>query len=62
MLIPVQAVHRAAMAIQSRSDISQCVFEDEYHCRIGLSPDVVNYYYVEFDTEQDASIFLLRWM
>lgn len=62
MLIPVQAVHRAAMAIQSRSDISQCVFEDEYHCRIGLSPDAVTHYHLEFDSEEYASLFLLRWM
>lgn len=62
MLVPIQAVHRAAIAIQEQGDINQTMFEDVYHCKIGLSPDVVNFYYVHFDTEQDASMFVLRWM
>ena len=62
MMIPTTAVHRAALAIQDRGDISQCDFEDHYHCRFGLSPDIVNYYYVEFDSEKDATAFMLRWM
>ena len=63
MLVPVAAVHRAAVAINSNSsDISHTRFEDEYHCRIGLSPDVVNYYYLHFDTERDASMFILKWI
>ena len=63
MLIPVKAVHSAALALQEQGDITQAMFEDAYHCRIGkLSPDLVNYYDIYFDTEQDASMFLMRWM
>ena len=62
MLIPVQAVHRAALVLQEQGDITETMFEDTYHCKIGkLSPDLVNYYDIYFDTEQDATAFLLRW-
>lgn len=62
MLIPTTVVHRAALAIKDYGDVGLTEFEDAYHCKFGMSPDVVNYYYVQFDTEQDASIFVLRWM
>jgi hypothetical protein len=62
VLVPVQAVHRAALAIQEQGDINQTMFEDVYHCKIGLSPDVVNFYYVHFDSEEYASAFILRWL
>ena len=63
MLVPVNAVHRAAAAIRDQGDITRTVFEDAYHCRIGqLSPDVVNYYDIYFDTEEHATMFMLRWM
>jgi hypothetical protein len=61
MLIPVNAVHNAALALQDVGDINQTQFEDAYHCRIGLSPDV-SYYDIYFDTEKDASMFIMRWM
>ena len=61
MLIPIQAVHRAALAIKDQGDIGQTEFEDWYHCRFGMSNDAENYW-LHFDTEQDASAFLLRWM
>lgn len=61
MLVPVEAVHKAAAALTTQGDIHQTEFEDHYHCKIGLSPDLVNYYYLHFNTEKDASIFLLRW-
>jgi hypothetical protein len=63
MFIPTKAIHRAAAAMQSTGDVTQAQFEDEYHCKVGLmSPDVVNYYDIYFDTEEYASMFLLRWM
>lgn len=64
MLVPVKAVHRAAAAITNEwTDVTQTVFEDEYHCRIGqLSPDIVNYYDIYFDSEEHATMFMLRWM
>lgn len=63
MLVPTKAVHRAAAAINGQGDITQTVFEDAYHCRIGqLSPDIVNYYDIYFDTEEDATMFMLRWV
>ena len=62
MLIPVMAVHRAALVLREHGDITETMFEDTYHCKIGkLSPDLVNYYDIYFDTEQDATAFLLRW-
>ena len=61
MFIPAQAVHRAALAIRDQGDISQTDFEDAYHCRIGMSHDVDNYW-ITFDTEKDANWFLMRWM
>ena len=61
MLVPVRAVHAAALAITEQGDISQTMFEDYYHCRIGLSTDNENYW-LHFDTEQDASMFVLRWV
>ena len=61
MYIPVQAVHRAALALDNHSDITQTMFEDAYHCRFGLSTDNENYW-VHFDTQEYASMFLLRWM
>jgi hypothetical protein len=62
MLIPIKAVHNAALALQDVGDINQTHFEDAYHCKIGLSPDVVSYYDIYFDTEQDASMFIMRWV
>jgi hypothetical protein len=61
MFVPVQSVHRAALAIKDQGDISQCDFEDYYHCRFGMSKDVENYW-LQFDSEQYATEFLLRWM
>jgi hypothetical protein len=62
MLIPIQAVHCAAAAITNTlDDISQDNFEKTYHCTILKSPDVVNYY-LQFDTEKDATAFILRWI
>jgi hypothetical protein len=37
MLIPVKAVHNAALALQDVGDINQTQFEDAYHCKIGLA-------------------------
>ena len=62
MLIPVKTVHAAALALSEQGDITQTMFEDAYHCRFGMSPDVVNYYYIQFDNDQYASSFLLRWL
>jgi len=62
MLVPVNVVHRAALVLSEQGDINCTDFEDAYNCKFGLAPDVVNYYYLHFDTEQDASMFLLRWM
>jgi hypothetical protein len=63
MLIPSTAVHRAALVLREQGDITETMFEDAYHCRIGkLSPDVVNYYDIYFDTEEYATMFMLRWM
>jgi hypothetical protein len=61
MLIPVNAVHNAALALQDVGDINQTQFEDAYHCKIGLSPNV-SHYDIYFDTEKDASMFIMRWM
>ena len=62
MLIPVKAVHRAALVLREQGDITETMFENTYHCKIGkLSPDLVNYYDIYFDTEHDATAFLLRW-
>jgi len=61
MLVPVQAVHRAALVLQEEGDITQTMFEDAYHCRFGLSTDSENYW-LHFDNQQYASAFLLRWM
>ena len=61
MLVPVQAVHRAALALDNYSDITQTMFEDAYHCRFGLSKDADNYY-IHFDSEEYASAFILRWL
>lgn len=61
MLIPVKAVHNAALAISEQGDISQTMFEDVYHCRFGLSTDNENYW-IHFDNQEYASMFLLRWM
>ena len=61
MYIPVQAVHRAALALDDYSDISQTMFEDAYHCRFGRSTDNENYW-IHFDNQEYASMFILRWM
>lgn len=61
MLVPVKAVHYAALAISEQGDITQTMFEDAYHCRFGLSTDNENYW-IHFDTREYASMFLLRWM
>lgn len=61
MYIPVEVVHRAAVAISDQGDISQTEFEDAYHCRFGLSGEPTTYW-IHFDTQEYASIFLLRWM
>ena len=61
MLVPVKAVHNAALAISEQGDISQTMFEDVYHCRFGMSTDNENYW-LHFDTQEYASMFLLRWM
>lgn len=65
MLIPHEAVHCAAAAIDKNlgvwGDISQCDFEDYYHCRFGLSAGVENYW-IQFDTPEYATAFILRWM
>ena len=61
MLIPIQAVHRAALAIKDLGDIGQTEFEDCYHCRFGMSTDSENYW-LHFDSEKYATEFLLRWM
>jgi hypothetical protein len=61
MLVPVQAVHRAALVLKEQGDIAQTEFEDAYHCRFGLSTDVENYW-IHFDTQEYASMFLLRWL
>ena len=62
MFVPIKAVHDAALALSDEGDITQTMFEDAYHCRFGLAPDLVNYYYLHFDNEQYASAFLLRWL
>jgi hypothetical protein len=63
MIIPAQAVHRAALALHATDNIRQTEFEDAYRCRIGpLNPDIVNSYDIYFDTEQDATMFIMRWM
>jgi hypothetical protein len=61
MLIPVKAVHSAALALQEQGDITQTMFEDAYHCRFGLSTDNENYW-LHFDRREYASAFILRWM
>lgn len=61
MLIPVKAVHNAALALQEQGDITQDMFEDAYHCRFGLSTDNENYW-LHFDSREYASAFILRWM
>lgn len=61
MLVPVQAVHRAALVLKEQGDISQAEFEDAYHCRVGMSTDNENYW-IHFDNQEYASMFLLRWL
>ena len=61
MLIPVKAVHNAALALKEQGDVSQTEFEDVYHCRFGMSTDNENYW-LHFDKQEYASMFLLRWM
>lgn len=61
MLIPVKAVHNAALALSEQGDISQTMFEDAYHCRVGMSTNNENYW-IHFDSEKDATAFLMRWM
>lgn len=61
MLVPIRAVHNAALDLQEQGDITQTMFEDAYHCRFGLSPDSENYW-LHFDSQEYASAFLLRWM
>lgn len=61
MLVPVQAVHTAALALSEEGDITEAMFEDAYHCRFGISTDV-EHYWLHFDNQQYASAFLLRWL
>jgi hypothetical protein len=61
MLVPIPAVHNAALDLQEQGDITQTMFEDAYHCRFGLSPDNENYW-LHFDSQEYASAFLLRWL
>lgn len=61
MLVPINAVHNAALAIKETGDISQDEFEKVYHCRFGMSTDSENYW-LHFDTKKAATAFLMRWM
>lgn len=61
MHIPVKTVHAAALALSEQGDISQTMFEDAYHCRFGMSTDNENYW-IHFDNQEYASMFLLRWL
>jgi len=61
VFVPLKAVHDAALAISEQGDITQDMFEDVYHCRFGMSHDSENYW-LHFDTQEYASMFLLRWM
>lgn len=61
MLVPIRAVHNAALALQEQGDITQDMFEDAYHCRFGLSTGT-EHYWLHFDSQEYASAFLLRWM
>lgn len=62
MLVPAQAVHRATRALSDQiSDTLQSEFEDYYHCKFNKNPDAVKYYDIEFGSEQDATLFILRW-
>ena len=61
MFVPLNAVHDAALALSEQGDITQAMFEDAYHCKFGLSPES-DQYWLHFDNEKHASMFLLRWM
>lgn len=61
MLVPVKAVHDAALALSNREySITQTMFEDAYHCRLGMSTDNDNYW-LDFDNQEYATMFILRW-
>lgn len=61
--LPYSMVHRAADSIVVREDrsISQRDFEQEFDCVFGAMQGDVDYYYITFNTDKAASMFLLRW-
>jgi len=62
MIISTRVVHLAALALDTKGDIKQTAFEHAYRCRVGpMNPDIVNSYDIYFNTEQDATMFLLKW-
>jgi hypothetical protein len=62
--VPYFSVHRAAgeLAPQHKGgQIWHSEFEKHFNCKFIVEPSYGNAYTLEFATEQDAMMFLLRW-
>ena len=62
-IVPIDIVHRAAFAMEEerrRYEIWQEEFERQYNVKFGTLK-VVDKYCLIFNTEQDYTMFMLRW-
>ena len=62
--VPYFSVHRAASELapqQKGGHIWHSEFEKHFNCKFIVESSYGNAYTLEFATEQDATMFLLRW-
>ena len=62
--VPYFSVHRATSELapqQKGGHIWPSEFEKHFNCKFIVEPSYGNAYTLEFATEQDAMMFLLRW-
>lgn len=62
-MVPYEIVHRAAFALDDdsrRNEVWQDRFEQQYNVKFGTLK-VVDKYCLIFNSEQDYTMFMLRW-